>query len=36
VFDVQVENEDGVKIGEGTHERAVIDISRFARTAAQG
>lgn len=31
-FDVQVTNEDGVKIGEGIHERAVIDIARFARS----
>jgi predicted thioesterase len=30
VFDVEVVNEDGVKIGEGMHERALIDISRFA------
>jgi predicted thioesterase len=30
VFDVEVHNEDGVKIGEGVHERAVIDIARFA------
>lgn len=30
VFDVEVHNEDGVKIGEGLHERALIDISRFA------
>jgi len=30
VFDVEVHNEDGVKIGEGIHERAVIDVSRFA------
>jgi predicted thioesterase len=30
VFDVEVHNEDGVKIGEGTHERALIEISRFA------
>ena len=29
-FDVECTNEDGVKIGEGIHERAVIDISRFA------
>src|SRR3970282_1908553 len=28
VFDVEVHNEDGVKIGEGIHERAVIDVSR--------
>ena len=28
-FDVECTNEDGVKIGEGIHERAVIDISRF-------
>ena len=30
VFDVECSNQDGVKIGEGLHERAVIDISRFA------
>jgi fluoroacetyl-CoA thioesterase len=30
VFDVEVHNEDGVKIGEGMHERALVDISRFA------
>jgi predicted thioesterase len=30
LFDVEVVNEDGVKIGEGLHERALIDISRFA------
>ena len=29
-FDVECTSEDGVKIGEGIHERAVIDISRFA------
>jgi len=29
-FDVECTNEDGVKIGDGIHERAVIDISRFA------
>ena len=29
-FDVECSNEDGVKIGEGIHERAVIDIARFA------
>jgi predicted thioesterase len=29
VFDTEVHNEDGVKIGEGTHERALIDIARF-------
>lgn len=34
VFDVEVVNEDGVKIGEGTHERALIDISRFAGARA--
>ena len=34
VFDVEVVNEDGVKIGEGLHERALIDISRFAGTGA--
>jgi fluoroacetyl-CoA thioesterase len=30
VFDLQVTNEDGVTIGEGVHERALINISRFA------
>lgn len=34
VFDVEVHNDDGVKIGEGMHERAVINIDRFAK--AQG
>ena len=34
IFDVEVTNEDGVKIGEGTHERALIDISRFAAAHA--
>ncbi len=34
VFDVEVHSEDGVKIGEGVHERAIIDIARFA--AARG
>ena len=29
-FDVEVRNEDGVKIGEGEHERAIIDVARFA------
>ena len=29
-FEVECTSEDGVKIGEGIHERAVIDISRFA------
>ena len=29
-FDVECWSEDGVKIGEGLHERAVIDIERFA------
>ena len=32
-FDVEVTNEDGVKIGQGIHERALIDISRFAQRA---
>lgn len=31
VFDVEVHSEDGVKIGEGMHERAVIDVARFTR-----
>jgi predicted thioesterase len=30
IFDVEVHNEDGIKIGEGMHERAVISIDRFA------
>ena len=30
LFTVEAFNEDGTKIGEGKHERAVIDISRFA------
>jgi predicted thioesterase len=30
---VECWSEDGVKIGEGIHERAVIDISRFAARA---
>ncbi len=30
IFDVECWNEDGVKIGEGLHERALIDIARFA------
>ena len=30
LFDVEVHSEDGVKIGEGIHERALIDIKRFA------
>lgn len=34
VFDVEVTNEDGVKIGEGIHERALINISRFAAAQA--
>lgn len=34
VFDVEVHNEDGVKIGEGMHERAVIDVSRFTAREA--
>lgn len=29
LFDVEVHSEDGVKIGEGIHERALIDIARF-------
>jgi predicted thioesterase len=30
LFDTKVFNEDGVKIGEGIHERALVDIKRFA------
>ena len=33
LFDVEVHNEDGVKIGEGVHERALIDVGRFASQA---
>lgn len=29
VFDVEAYNENGTKIGEGMHERRVIDMSRF-------
>jgi predicted thioesterase len=35
-FDVECWSEDGVKIGEGIHERAVIEIARFAAQASQG
>jgi fluoroacetyl-CoA thioesterase len=34
IFEVAVTNEDGVKIGEGVHERALIDINRFAGARA--
>ena len=30
LFTVEAFNEDGTKIGEGTHQRAVIEISRFS------
>ena len=33
VFGVEVHNESGVKIGEGAHERRIIDISRFTSGA---
>jgi predicted thioesterase len=36
LFDVEVHSEDGVKIGGGIHERAVIDIARFAERAQSG
>lgn len=29
VFEVEAYNEEGKKMGEGTHERAVIDMNRF-------
>lgn len=35
IFDTDVTGEDGVKIGEGTHERALIDIKRFAASQAE-
>jgi fluoroacetyl-CoA thioesterase len=31
-YEVEVFNETGAKIGEGKHERRVIDMSRFARS----
>ena len=34
IFDVECWNEDGVKIGEGLHERALIDISRCAKSTS--
>ena len=30
LFTVEAFNEDGTKVGEGTHERAVVEIARFA------
>lgn len=30
IFGAEVVNEDGVRIGEGVHERALVDINRFA------
>jgi predicted thioesterase len=30
-YEIEVYNETGAKIGEGSHERRVIDMSRFAR-----
>jgi fluoroacetyl-CoA thioesterase len=30
VFEVEAYNEEGKKMGEGTHERAVIDMKRFS------
>jgi len=29
VFEVEAFNEDGKRMGEGTHERAIIDLKRF-------
>lgn len=34
IFDVEVHSEDGVKIGEGMHERRIINIDRFAKANA--
>jgi predicted thioesterase len=34
IFDIEVHSEDGVKIGEGVHERAIIDIARFTKANA--
>ena len=33
VFAVEAHNEAGLKIGEGTHERRIIDVSRFTAGA---
>lgn len=33
IFDVEAHNEGGVKIGDGMHERRIIDISRFTQGA---
>jgi predicted thioesterase len=33
IFDVEVHNDGGVKIGEGMHERAIISIDRFTKTS---
>ena len=33
VFEVEASNETGAKIGEGIHERRIIDMSRFAGRA---
>ena len=33
VFEVEAYNESGTKIGEGIHERRIIDMSRFAGRA---
>lgn len=30
LFTVEAFNEDGTKVGDGTHERAVVGIDRFA------
>lgn len=30
LFTVEAFNEDGTKVGDGTHERAVVNISKFA------
>ncbi len=35
VFEVEAYNQGGAKIGEGFHERRVIDMSRFAQTGAR-
>jgi fluoroacetyl-CoA thioesterase len=36
VFAVEAYNETGTKIGEGVHERRVIDIEKFVARASQG
>jgi predicted thioesterase len=36
IFSVEAYNEDGVKIGDGIHERSVIDVRRFVGRSGGG